>query len=439
LPPGGAEEGAIEEEDEAVDGAFQFADVAGPIVLLEAFDEGGFEGFEVFAEALVGLAEESEGEFGDILESGAERGEMEDDLGEAVIEVEAEELAGNVGFEVAVGGGDDADLDFVFGIAADAAGAAGFEEAEDFGLEGGVEVADFIEEEGAAGGLFDEAGAGFEGAGEGAFGDAEELGFEEVFGDGGAVEGDEGTGAARAVEGGGDAFLANAGFALDEDADVGGAEFGDGEAEPDDGVGTADEEFVRFKVATTIELDPEFLGGNGVVEGLGPAVVRVVGGEDIVGAIAHAGDDFGGGEDGESGEEEAVGFGELDAEAGPGWGGHGGAGDEVDEVGGIGGEVGDTAWGSGAPGEGGGVEFRSDGVGVWGRVDESDHTVMVVLGTEPIGQGRQGLAAVLILRCEGCSQGRARHSRGVLGGGWKPHGAGRLEACPTFGSQNENC
>ena len=77
-------------------------------------------------------------------------------------------------------------------------------------------------------GGFEAANAAVGGAGEGAFFVAEEFGFDEGGGHGGAVHGDEGIVAAAAgvlVDGFGDAFLAGAGFAEDEDGGegVGGA------------------------------------------------------------------------------------------------------------------------------------------------------------------------------------------------------------------------
>ena len=61
------------------------------------------------------------------------------------------------------------------------------------------------------------------GAGEAAFAVAEQLAFDEVFGDGGAVHLDEGLGGALAdgVDGVGDQFLAGAAFAEDQHAAVG--------------------------------------------------------------------------------------------------------------------------------------------------------------------------------------------------------------------------
>jgi hypothetical protein len=85
------------------------------------------------------------------------------------------------------------------------------------------EVSDFIQKQGAAVRLFEPADAASFGTGEGAAFVAEQLAFEEVFGNSGAIDGEKravGTGAVL-TEGAGDEFLARPGFAQDEDGEVG--------------------------------------------------------------------------------------------------------------------------------------------------------------------------------------------------------------------------
>ena len=152
--------------------------------------------------------------------------------------------------DVAVGGGDEADVHFEFLVAADAGEGAVFQEAEEFGLEGAAHVADFIQEDGAAVGLLDAAEFLADGAGEGAFFMAEEFAFEEVFGDGGAIDADVIflAAPAQAVEGAGDQLLAGAAFAQDEDGGVGGGDALDELAQFDHFGGFADDllELVNF-------------------------------------------------------------------------------------------------------------------------------------------------------------------------------------------------
>ena len=153
------------------------------------------------------------------------RGTERDDV-EAVEQVFAEIVLADGFDDVAVGGGDEADVHLKFLVAADAGEGAVFEEAEEFGLEGAAHVADFIQEDGAAVGFLDAAEFLADGAGEGAFFVAEEFAFQEVFGDGGAIDADVIllAAAAQAVEGAGDEFLAGAAFAQDEDGGVGGGD-----------------------------------------------------------------------------------------------------------------------------------------------------------------------------------------------------------------------
>ena len=139
--------------------------------------------------------------------------------------------------QVLVGGGQDADVDL------DALGAA--EPLEGLVLEGTDDLAlgfqrhvgDFVEQEGAAVGAFQHAGAAGVGGGVGPGLDAEQLFLESGRVEGGAVEGDEGAfGAAAALvdHAGGD-LLAGAGGAVDEHAGAGGGDTLDGGAEGGDG------------------------------------------------------------------------------------------------------------------------------------------------------------------------------------------------------------
>ena len=89
------------------------------------------------------------------------------------------------------------------------------QDAQQLGLRSGVQVADFVQEDGAAVGQLEFAAAGGGGAGEGAFLVAEQFGLEQLGGNGGAVHLDERAGGERAgiVDVRGQQFLAGAGFA----------------------------------------------------------------------------------------------------------------------------------------------------------------------------------------------------------------------------------
>src|SRR5690606_27158759 len=122
----------------------------------------------------------------------------------------------HLGGEVAVGGRDDADVDGEGALRAEPAHLAALEDAEQLGLEVLRQLAELVEEDGAAVGLLEDAGAAGDGAGEGAALVPEQLALDQVGGDGAAVEDDEGALAAvaRGVQGLGDQLLAAARLAL---------------------------------------------------------------------------------------------------------------------------------------------------------------------------------------------------------------------------------
>jgi len=90
------------------------------------------------------------------------------------------------------------------------------QDAQELDLEVYRQLADLVEEEGAARRLLEEAAPVRVGVGEGALLVPEELGFEQVLGDGAAVDRDERTGLARRarVDGAGDELLARAALAV---------------------------------------------------------------------------------------------------------------------------------------------------------------------------------------------------------------------------------
>lgn len=209
----------------AADDVFQFADVAGPGVTGEDGLGAGGDAADVFR-VFAGVSfDEGADEVGEVFHAFSEGWEVEFDHGEPVVKIFAEIAGGHHRFQISVGGGDDAEGDFFRGVGTDGFDFLLLDGAEEFGLHGEGEVAEFIEEEGAAVGGFEDAFFVVCGAGEGAFEVAEHFAFEERFGDGGAVADDEGTGVdgALAMECGGGEFFAGAGGSADEgDAIVGG-------------------------------------------------------------------------------------------------------------------------------------------------------------------------------------------------------------------------
>ena len=252
---------------------------------------------------------------------------MEFDHRESVVEIFAELAGGHHGFEIAVGCGDDAEGDLFGGVGPDGFDFLLLDSAEEFGLHGVGEVAEFIEEEGAAVGGFEHAFFVVGGTGEGALDMAEHLTFKEGFGDGGAVTNDEGPGVdgALAMEGGGGEFFAGAGGSADEGDAVVGADAADHGEHFEHLGGVSDHAFEAMGVDEGSFEAGGFEAILGLVEELADAGAEVGNvewfGEVVAGTAA---DGFDGGFRGVvAGEEENVGrggeaediFGKLEAGA----------------------------------------------------------------------------------------------------------------------------
>ena len=164
-----------------------------------------------------------------ILVALAQGGHLDLDAGEAVVEVLAELAHGHGVGEVDVGGGDHAHVRLLHLGGADLHVFAVLQHAQQQRLRLLGELADLVEEEGAAVGLLEIALALADRAGEGALLVAEELGVDGAFGDGAAVDGQvfPGPAAAVLVDDLGDVLLADAALACDQDGQVRGGH-GDG-------------------------------------------------------------------------------------------------------------------------------------------------------------------------------------------------------------------
>ncbi len=168
-------------------------------------------------------------------------------------------------------GADDARVDRDRLAAADPLDHALLEEAQQLDLQRQRNVADLVEEQGAALRHLDLADVRLDRAGEGAALVAEQLGLQQGLGDGGAVDGDElALAAALLVNRAGEQFLAGAGRAEQHDRYVGGGDALDG---------LADLQHLR----SGADDRAEHLAAAGLLE---PAVLRL-----DVGDVEGAGDD----------------------------------------------------------------------------------------------------------------------------------------------------
>ena len=193
------EGGAGREDDGALQDVLQLADVPGPSIGDEAPHGLPAHSVDPLADASGELVDQEPHEQRDVLGAVAERRERDREDAEAVVEVFAERLVADGLEQVAVGGGDDPDVDRHRRAAADALDLALLEDAEELGLGLQGQLADLIQEEAPAVGQLEAADPPGEGAGEGAFLVAEQLALDQSRGQGGAVELDQRLGRAAAV------------------------------------------------------------------------------------------------------------------------------------------------------------------------------------------------------------------------------------------------
>src|ERR1700722_754463 len=188
----------------------KFANVAGPGMREQRRD--GLAG-KVFAGSFE--AQEMLGQRHNILGTLAQRWHTELQLAQAMEKILAEAAIAHGAFEILVGGGDDAYVDFYLAMSAETVEGLTVEHAQQLDLRLQLQFADFVEEQRAAVREFEQAGLGRVGAAEGSFFVSEEFALHQIFRKRGAVDVNPGAAAAmrRLVDAAGDQFLAGSGFA----------------------------------------------------------------------------------------------------------------------------------------------------------------------------------------------------------------------------------
>src|SRR5579862_347873 len=138
---------------------------------------------------------------------------------QAVVQIFAKAALADQRKQLDVRSSDDAHIDFELLCAAEAHELALLNDTQQLGLRFWADRSDFVEENGALIGDFEETFLGGDSAGESAFDVAEKLRFEQVNGDRAGVDGYKGfVRACRSgVDGLGDKFFAGAAFAADQD------------------------------------------------------------------------------------------------------------------------------------------------------------------------------------------------------------------------------
>ena len=166
----------------------------------------------------------------DIAETFAQRRKLYRDNVDSVVKIFAEAPSPGHLLKIVVGGADQTKIDLAQRAAAEPLDHVVLEYAEEFGLEGQGKGGDFIEEESAAVGQFNLARAGFGGPGESAALAAEELGLDEVLGQGSAVQANVWLvcAGAESHDGASNQLFSRAAFAADQNIDIASGDLLDG-------------------------------------------------------------------------------------------------------------------------------------------------------------------------------------------------------------------
>ncbi len=151
----------------------------------------------------------------DVFRTLAQRRNAELELAEAMKKILAKAAFFDRSFEILIGGGDDADIDFDFAVAAETVERLAIQHAQKLDLSLQLQFADFVEKKSTFVGQFEEARFRNIGAAEGAFFVSEEFALHQILGKRGAVDVDPGTAAAmgRLVNRARDQFLASTSLA----------------------------------------------------------------------------------------------------------------------------------------------------------------------------------------------------------------------------------
>ena len=158
---------------------FQFADIAGPVVLHEHDLRAPRKPLKGFSVRLAVFLQEMLHQHGNVLGAFDKPGHADFDAVQAVEKIFAESAGQHFRAQVAVGGGDQAHIHFSYFRRSDALNFAVLDHAQKLGLHLRRRFADFIEKHGSAIGIFEQAGARFGGAGKRAANVAEKLAFEQ--------------------------------------------------------------------------------------------------------------------------------------------------------------------------------------------------------------------------------------------------------------------
>ena len=235
---------------------FQFTNVAGPGMLQEDGLRAAGQTGNIFSIGVVVFFEEELHEKRNVFEAFGERRDADLNGAEAIEEIFAEASGENLGAKIAIGGGNQADIDLFDFRRADALDFAVLNHAEQFGLHSQRSFADFVEEHCAAVGIFKKTRASVGRAGECAADMTEELAFEQGIHKGGAIAHGEALLRDRAnlMDGARDEFLTDARRANEQDIRVVTGNFA-GEVEDFQHGGTFPDDAVKLEIFEKLFLE----------------------------------------------------------------------------------------------------------------------------------------------------------------------------------------
>ncbi len=216
----------VVDDDHALDDVFELPHIARPVVRHQAPPRGGGDTFNFFMMPLAVDLDEVIDQERDILRTVTQARQSERHHFQAMIQIFAERASADRFFQIAVGGRNDAHVDFNRFVGTDSRDFAAFQHTQKFDLRGERHVSHFVEKQCSPVGIFKLTDAIGARVGERPLHMAKKLAFQNMFAERGTIEGHEGTALAGAVLMNRlcDQLLSRAGIPLDQHRGIGGGD-----------------------------------------------------------------------------------------------------------------------------------------------------------------------------------------------------------------------
>ena len=198
------------------DRVLQLPDIARPVVTGQSFERRRFDAVNALSRSGRIFLQKVIRQQRNILAALAQARHANGNDVQAIVEVLAERAFGDLPVEIAVGGGDDADVNWNFAGAAHRTDGAFLEHAQQFDLHGHGHLADFVEKNRALVGDFEQPAPVLVRSSEGAFDVTEEFAFEQRLRKRAAVNRDKSFGGSRrtGMDGPRNEFFTGSAFAV---------------------------------------------------------------------------------------------------------------------------------------------------------------------------------------------------------------------------------